>query len=143
MELFVFFALPLATILLSIVLQKILKCPILVAITVFAIFLIVAFAAFSDVLANALIATIVYTILAYITAIIVKILFKLRRRLNDLSDENESNCHHRCNCCNENDNQSDTDEDNNCNRNEVTLSANFIPNNGGRTGRIRGCWRRM
>ena len=43
MNLFIFFALPLATILLAIVLQKILRSPILVAITAFAIYLIIAF----------------------------------------------------------------------------------------------------
>ena len=42
-NLLLFFALPVATILLSIVLQKILNCPILVAITAFAIYLIVTF----------------------------------------------------------------------------------------------------
>ena len=76
MNLFVFFALPLATILLAIVLQKILRSPVLVAITFFAIYLIVAFVAFPDTLAEAIIAAIVYTIFAYITALIVKILKK-------------------------------------------------------------------
>jgi hypothetical protein len=42
--LLLFFAIPLAVIILSIVLQKILKCPWLVAATFFAIFLIVTFA---------------------------------------------------------------------------------------------------
>ena len=46
--LLLFFALPIATIILSIVLQKILKCPILVAATFFAIYLIVAFAIFDS-----------------------------------------------------------------------------------------------
>ena len=72
MNLFVFFVLPLATILLAIVLQKILRSPILVAITFFAIYLIVAFVSFSDSLAEAIIAAIIYTIIAYITAVIVR-----------------------------------------------------------------------
>ena len=80
LTIFVFFVLPLATILLAIVLQKILKSPILVAITFFAIYLIVAFVAFSDTLAEALIAVIIYTIIAYITALIVMIICKCRRR---------------------------------------------------------------
>ena len=121
MELFVFFALPLATILLSIVLQKVLRNPILVAITVFAIFLIVSFASFSDMLANALVATIIYTILAFITAVIVRLLCRINNRFNDLNDS----------------------DSNTTTNNEVTLNASFVPNNGGRTGRIRGCWRRM
>ncbi len=69
--LLILFALPIATILLAIVLQKILKCPVLVAITFFAIYLIVAFAFFS---ASFLILVIIYTALAYITAVIVQCL---------------------------------------------------------------------
>ncbi len=79
-QLFIFFALPLATILLSIVLQKVLRSPILATITIFAIFLIVAFVAFSDTLAEALIATIIYTIIAFITASITKIVCQILRR---------------------------------------------------------------
>ena len=71
--LLILFALPIATILLAIVLQKILKCPVLVAITFFAIYLIVAFAFFN---ASFLILVILYTALAYITAVIVKCLIK-------------------------------------------------------------------
>ena len=41
--LLIFFALPIATIIISIALQKILKCPPLVASIIFAIFLIVTF----------------------------------------------------------------------------------------------------
>ena len=48
MGLLLFFALPVATIILAVVLQKILKCPILVAATFFAIYLIVAFAIFDS-----------------------------------------------------------------------------------------------
>lgn len=67
--LLIFFALPIATIILAIVLQKIIKCPILVAATFFAIYLIVTFAAFD---ANFLIYAIIYTILAYIAAVITR-----------------------------------------------------------------------
>lgn len=67
--LLIFFALPIATIILAIVLQKIIKCPILVAATFFAIYLIVTFAAFD---ANFLIYAIVYTILSYIAAVITR-----------------------------------------------------------------------
>ena len=81
MNLFIFFVLPLATILLSIVLQKILRSPILVAITAFAIYLIVAFVAFLGTLAEAIIAVIIYTLIAYITAYIVMIMCRFRRRL--------------------------------------------------------------
>lgn len=67
--LLIFFALPIATIILAIVLQKIIKCPILVAATFFAIYLIVTFAAFD---ANFLIYAIIYTILSYIAAVITR-----------------------------------------------------------------------
>ena len=67
--LLILFALPIATILLAIVLQKVLKCPVLVAITFFAIYLIVAFALFN---ASFLVLVIIYTVLAYITAVIVE-----------------------------------------------------------------------
>ena len=43
MNLLIFFALPLATIIISIALQKMLKCPFLVAGIIFAIFLVVTF----------------------------------------------------------------------------------------------------
>ena len=82
LTIFVFLVLPLATILLSIVLQKILKSPILVAITFFAIYLIVAFVSFTDTLAEAIIAVLVYTIMAYITAYIVMIICRCRRRVD-------------------------------------------------------------
>ncbi len=67
--LLLFFAIPLAVIILSIVLQKILKCPWLVAATFFAIFLIVTFAV-GDI--RLLIFTVVYTIISYITALIFR-----------------------------------------------------------------------
>ena len=100
---FIFFALPLATILLAIVLQKILKSPILVAITFFSIFIIVAFTVFLDTLAEALIAAIIYTIIAYITAYIVMIICRLKRRFCHCSREEAEN-QIRCSCENNNEN---------------------------------------
>ena len=76
--LLIFFALPVATIILSIVLQKILKNPLLVPGTFFAIYLIVAFA-FSD--SSFLVLTILYTILAYLTAVLTKWICCLLERL--------------------------------------------------------------
>ena len=69
--LLLFFALPVATIILSIVLLKVLKCPILVAATFFAIYLILAFAIFGT---DFLIFVIVYTILSYITAALARLI---------------------------------------------------------------------
>lgn len=76
--LLLFFALPVATIILAIVIEKILKSPILTAATFFAIYLIVAFAFFD---ASFLVYAIAYTILAYVTAVIASFLFcRIRRR---------------------------------------------------------------
>lgn len=86
--LLIFFALPLATIILAAVLQKLIKCPILVAAIFFAIYLIVAFAVFD---ATFLIAAIVYTVLAYVTASIVRIICCLIRNFN-LNCDNDSSC---------------------------------------------------
>ena len=71
MDLLLFFALPISTIILAIVWQKIIKSPILVALTAFAIYLIVTFAVYD---ASFLIYTLIYTILAFIAAWTQKII---------------------------------------------------------------------
>ena len=88
--LLIFFALPIAVIIISAILQKLLKSPLAVAALIFAIFLIVTFAAFE---ATFLIATLAYTILAFITALIVKLL------CNE-SDEDEEDSNNVCGCIN-------------------------------------------
>ena len=127
MNLFIFFALPLATILLSIVLQKILRSPLLVAITAFAIYLIIAFAAFSDTLAEALIAVIVYTIIAFVTAYLVQLICELFRRLKLCcrNNDNGCNCNNNCNRCCGNGNNENCDIQNDL----LTISCNCA--NGG------------
>ncbi len=85
--LLLFFALPVATIILAIVLQKILNNPLLVAATFFAIYLIVTFAAFD---ASFLVYAIAYTILAYITAVLTRIICRLLKML-----ANQNNCTYR------------------------------------------------
>ncbi len=77
--LLIFFAFPIAVIIFSIVLERLLKCPVAVASLIFAIFLIITFAAFDE---TFLIATLVYTIIAFITAAIVH--FLRDRRENDI-----------------------------------------------------------
>ncbi len=86
--LLIYFALPIATIILAIVIEKILRCPILTALTFFAIYLIVAFAAFD---ASFLIFVIVYTIIAYITAWIVELFFNRCRRTCPCRENNNNN----------------------------------------------------
>lgn len=73
MNILLYFALPVATIILAIVLEKILRCPFLTAATFFAIYLIVAFAAFD---ASFLVFVIAYTILAFIAAFIAEYFFQ-------------------------------------------------------------------
>lgn len=115
--LLIFFALPIATIIFSIVLQKLLKCPILVAITIFAIFLIVTFAAFS---AEFLVFAILYAILAFITAFITMIICEY------LENRRGSHCWRRCR------NNSDNCWRNcNCNNDLLTISSNCRNNGNG------------
>lgn len=66
--LLIYFAFPIAVIIISIILQKLLRNPALVAAFIFAVFLIVTFAAFDE---TFLIATLAYTILSFITAFLV------------------------------------------------------------------------
>ena len=124
--LFIFFALPIATILLAIVLQKILKCPILVAITFFAIYLIASFVAFSDFLGEALIATIIYTMLAFLTAYITRIIGIFMNRLGD-SNIN-TNCRNK-NCNSNLNNNNNNNINNNENTNECCCNNSNTPNN--------------
>lgn len=84
--LLIFFAFPVATVILAIVLQKVLKRPLLVAATFFAIFLVITFAFFD---ASFLIAAIIYTIIAYITAVLVMWICRL---LKILENHNNGNC---------------------------------------------------
>ena len=121
--LLIFFALPIAIILLSIVLQRVLRCPILVAITFFAILLIVAVVlgilGILD-LGIGLVAALIYTFLSYITAVIVCILSK-----------NSNSLIRNCLCCANNDNddiEDDVEDTNNsncgCNRSIDTMELN-------------------
>lgn len=97
-NLLIFFAFPLAVIIISAILQKLLHSPLAVAALIFAIFLIVTFAAFDE---TFLIATLAYTILAFITAVLVRLFCKsnknnciceaLSNLLNSNTEDNENN----------------------------------------------------
>lgn len=117
--LLLFFALPLATIIISIALQKILKFPALVAGIIFSIFLIVTFVIGN---LNFLIATIIYTLISYITAVLVNLICRLLRRIERCKRENNYNC-----CANnENNNELLTINSrcgNNTNGNLLTISS--------------------
>lgn len=83
--LLIFFAFPIAVIIFSIVLQKLLHNPFAVSSLIFAVFVVITFAAFDQ---NFLIATLAYTILSFITAL-------LTDRINNSSNNS-------CSFCNQN-----------------------------------------
>ena len=129
------FAIPVATILLAIVLQKILKCPLLVAATFFAIFLIVTFAVFDS---SFLVFAILYTILAYVTAVLTRLICKIIARFNL-----QNNCN--CICDESRERENNSARNTNCNVSSGTwccttrnlartginqISANALANNG-------------
>ena len=127
--LLIFFALPIAVIIISIALQKIFKCPFLVAGIIFAIFLIVTFVVGN---LNLLIATIAYTILAFITAVLTNIICRILKELDRREGESESSC---CNRRNRNSNSNNNNNEtqllsitgncsNNDNGNLLTISSN-------------------
>lgn len=119
-NLLIFFALPIATIIISIALQKIFKCPPLVAAIIFAIFLIVTFI-IGDL--NFLIATIVYTIISFITATIVCLVCRIIRRLADNNNDNDDN--YNCSSCRRQRNSNSCGCTNNTDSNELlTINSN-------------------
>ena len=89
--LLIFFAIPIAVIIISIALQKIFKCPFIVAAIIFAIFLIIPFVVGN---LGLLVATIAYTIKAFITALLTSIICRILREL----DDRECNNSRRCGC---------------------------------------------
>ena len=110
--LLIFFAFPIAVIIISYILEKLLNSPIAVASLIFAIFLVVTFAAFDELF---LIATLAYTLLAFITALIARYFCN--------RNESENNI---CNCNNDN----DDDDDNICEAVGQILNNNNSNSNG-------------
>ena len=154
--LLIYFALPIAVIIFSIVLQKVFRCPIIVASIIFAIFLVVAFLV--DV-ANFLVATIAYTILSFITAYFTMLICRILNTLENNNNGSNNNCNN--SCCNRinstavNNNETQLTSGTiqigtngtscTCNENNtISVVANVTPNsnNNGRTGRFSGCYRR-
>ncbi len=112
-NLLIFFALPIAVIIISIALQRILRWPALVAAVIFAIFLIVTFVISN---LNFLVATIVYTIISYITAVIVCLICRFLRNRKT------------CNCCQCSCNNT---QPTNTNNELLTISSNSLNSNNG------------
>ena len=153
--LLIFFALPIAVIIISIALQRIFRCPILVAAIIFAIFLIVTF-----IIDNLtfLIATIAYAILSYLTALLTCVINRFLNSCNSCNSASQvntiSNDFQQLNNNQNNENDINTISNNvqnnncGCSNNEVSgingVSAriNVIPNNNGTSGNITGCYRR-
>lgn len=106
------FIFPIATIIFSIALQKILKCPYLVSAIILAIFLIVTFTVYG---VNFLIAAFIYALIALITAYIVKFFGKIENRTIQINLINnrrcDNNCNNTCTCNCSNDNNEDSNVD--------------------------------
>ena len=97
--LLIFFAIPLAVIIFSIALQKLLKCPGLVAGIIFAIGIIITF-----IIGNLifLAATLVYTFISYVTALITCLICRFFN-----NDNHHDNCCRRNRCWDNNNNEND------------------------------------
>lgn len=72
-NLLIFFAIPLAIIVFSIALEKVLKCPFLVASLIFSFLLVIVLAFFDPIY---LIAVVLYSVISYISAVLFKIFCK-------------------------------------------------------------------
>ena len=126
-NLLIFFAIPLAIIVISIALQKILRNPFLVAAIVFSIALVIVLAFFDPIY---LIAVVAYTVIAFLAALLTCLLCGVLR--------NSSICH--CiGCGGENDNQNNEDENNNCSNHVI---ATLGEGNNANTTYYTGCYRR-
>lgn len=83
----IFFAIPVAVIIFSIALQKVLHSPILVGLIIFAIFLVITFA-INDM--TWFVLTIVYALIAWITAYIVELICRCCERFRNFNFQNNS-----------------------------------------------------
>ena len=84
--LLIFFAFPIAIIIFSIVLQRLLHSPLTVSAIFFAVFVVITFAFFDQ---NFLIATLAYTILSYITSLLVD---RLYNNSNNTDNNDNGSC---------------------------------------------------
>ncbi len=109
-NLLIFFAFPIAVIIFSIVLQKLLHNPFAVASLVFAVFIVITFAAFDQ---NFLISTLAYTILSFLTAILVNRLKNSNNNMCNFCTQNNDSTTCLCNALN------NVIENNNDNTNNV------------------------
>lgn len=157
MNLFIFVLIPIATILLSIVLERELREPVLVSITIFALYLIIFFILFltgviTD-LALGIITVIIYAIIAFVTAVISRFVRCICKNIlkpccskcprtdsEDILCEDECNCNQDSNLltisarCNNGNTQDLLSVNSNCmgnedeSNNEMLVSDNMINN---------------
>ena len=80
----ILFAIPFAVIVVSIALQKLLRCPYLVAAIIFSIFLVIGFAIPDT---NYIIAGVVYAIISFVTAYITMLIHRWLRNNNNCNSE--------------------------------------------------------
>lgn len=95
-----FFAIPLATIILSGILETFIHCPFKVAGIFFAIFIVIAFALGGS--AILIVASIIYTLIAFITATIVRLIINRMCNRCDCSEERCKFCRDECSSCSSN-----------------------------------------
>ncbi len=117
--LLIFFAIPIATIILSAILETFIRCPFKVAGIFFSIFLVLAFILGGT--AELIVAAIIYTILSFITAYIVEIILRNRE---------ENNCG--CNNNNNNNNCGSNGSNNGCGcgrNNSISTTSNINSRN--------------
>lgn len=127
-NLLIFFAIPLAIVIISIALQKVLRNPFLVAAIIFSILLVIVLAFFDTIY---LIAVVAYTVLAYITAVLTCLFCRILR------NSNIGSC---MGCGNNNDNNGD-----NGNETQVVATLSEGTNNQFNTNGTTyytGCYRR-
>ena len=120
--LLIFFAIPIATIILSAILETFIRCPFKVAGIFFSIFLVLAFILGGT--AELIVAAIIYTILSFITAYIVEVILRNREENNCGCNNNDNNC----GCNNNNNNNCGSSGSNNgcgCGRNN-SISTTFL-----------------
>lgn len=125
-----FFSIPIAIIIISIALERVLDCPVLVAAITFAVLLVIATVLEST---TFLIAVIIYTIISFLAAWISKYICKYIRNLRVCCSNNLNNCNNnvltvngRVNIAHETNNNNNNN--NNCNNNN--------------SGTFYGCYRR-
>lgn len=95
--LLIFFAIPLAVIVLSAILETFIHCPFKIAGIFFSIFIVVAFALGGS--ATQIVASIIYTLIAFITAVVVRLI--INRMCNRCDNENRCRfCRNEYSSCN-------------------------------------------